>query len=299
MGILVTKETVALIQGVTGKEGGRAAKGMRAYGSAVAAGVTPGKGGTRTDDGIPVFNTVKDAVAEFPFINATLVAVPGQFALNAVREAVEAKIPLINILTEKIPVADVAVMIVLARESGVRIVGPSSVGILSPNEGKIGSIGSPELIHQIFCPGYVGVISKSGGMTAELSKILTENGLGQSTVVGIGGDLLIGSDFVDIATLFEQDDSTRAIVIFGEVGGTYEELLAEAMKSGKITKPVIALIAGTFSESLPQDTVLGHAGAIVSKGRGSASSKINALRSAGALIAESPEAIPQLVKYAL
>lgn len=296
MSILIGGNTNVLIQGITGKEGSRACKEMLAYGTKVLAGVTPGKGGMKTEEGVPVFNSVKEAVVQFPHINTALVVVPAQFVLNAAKESIEAKIPLINILTEKVSVADVAVIIALARAAEVRIVGPSSVGIMSPGKVKIGSIGSGGIASRIFTPGQVGVISKSGGMTAEVSRILTDAGIGQSTVVGIGGDILIASDFVDIALLFERDGQTSAVVIFGEVGGTYEEKLAEAIEQKKITKPVIALIAGKFAETLPQDTILGHAGAIVSKGRGSASSKIEALQKAGALIAQTPEDIPGLVK---
>lgn len=296
MSILVNKDTVVVIQGVTGKEGSRAAKEMLAYGANVAAGVTPGKGGQTTDDGVPVFDTVGEAMKVFPDINTALVAVPPSFAMDAVLEAMWNDIPLIDILTEKIPVAQVARMIHCSRMKGHRIVGPSSVGIMSPGETKVGSIGSSEMVSRIFTPGPVGVISKSGGMTAELSRILTEQGLGQSTIVGIGGDVLIGSDFADIALEFEKDENTEAIVIFGEVGGTYEERLAEYIAEGKIKKPVVALIAGRFSEDLPQDTMLGHAGAIVRKGRGSASSKIKALQEAGAKMAKTPEDVPVLLK---
>ncbi|MBI1984862.1 MAG: succinate--CoA ligase subunit alpha, partial [Candidatus Wildermuthbacteria bacterium] len=261
MAILIDENTKALIQGITGKEGSRACREMVAYGTKVLAGVTPGKGGMKTEEGVPVFNSVKEALSQFPEINAALAVVPAKFVFGAVKEAIEADIPLINVITEKVPVADVSQMIQLAREKNVALVGPSSVGIISPGKAKIGSIGSSEAINTIFTPGSVGVISKSGGMTAEISRILSEAGLGQSTVVGIGGDLLIGSDFYDIALEFEHDGQTKAVVIFGEVGGTYEEKLAEAVLQGKITKPVIALIAGRFAETLPQDTVLGHAGA--------------------------------------
>lgn len=298
MAILVNEETKVLIQGITGKEGSRAAKEMMSYGTKVLAGVTPGKGGMKAEE-IPVFNTVQEALSQFPEINTSLVVVPGKFVFDAAKEAIEAKIPLVNVLTEKVPVADVAKLIAMARSSGVRMVGPSSIGVISPGKGKIGAIGSGDIAYRVFSPGNVGVISKSGGMTAEISRILTDAKIGQSTAIGIGGDLLVGSDFVDIASLFEQDGQTKALVIFGEVGGTYEEQLAEAMMQKKVTKPVVALIAGKFSQALPQDTVLGHAGAIVSKGRGSADSKIMALKNAGALIAQTPEDIPQLLKNML
>jgi succinyl-CoA synthetase alpha subunit len=296
MAILVDEKTRVLVQGITGKEGSRAAREMAVYDTKVLAGVTPGKGGMTTEGGVPVFNTVQEARAKFPDINTSLVMVPAKFVFDAVKEAIEAEIPLINVITEKVPVLAVASMIALAKARRVKIVGPSSVGIISPGKAKVGSIGSSEMVHKIFTPGNIGVISKSGGMTAEISRILSDAGMGQSTVVGIGGDFLCGSDFVDIALMFEQDRQTKAIVIFGEVGGTYEEKLAEALLQKKIIKPVIALIAGRFAEMLPQDTVLGHAGAIVAKGRGSADSKIRALKEAGALVANTPEEIVSLVK---
>lgn len=299
MGILIDKNTKVLIQGITGKEGSKATREMIKYGTQVVAGVSPGKGGEKTEEGIPVFNSVSDALKEITDIDASLIVVPPAFATNAILEAIENNIPLIDILTEKIPVYDVARFIAFARKKGVRIVGPSSVGILVPEVSKIGSIGSSQIATKIFEKGPIGVISKSGGMTAEISKVLTEAGLGQSTVIGIGGDQLIGSDFSDIAMEFENDPETKAIVIFGEVGGTYEEELAENIRIGKIKKPVVALIAGKFAETLPEDSVLGHAGAIVNKGKGSASSKIEALKNAGAHIAGSPEEIPLIIKKIL
>lgn len=299
MGILVDTNTRVVVQGITGKEGARAALSMIAYGTKVLAGVTPGKGGTVTSEGVPVYNTMREALEAFPEINTSLIAVPPLFALDAALEAIACGLPLIDILTEKVPVAQVAKMTAFARLRGARVVGPSSVGILTPGQGKIGSIGSSDLVHTIFMQGPVGVISKSGGMTAEISRILTAAGLGQSTVVGIGGDVLVGSDFLDIALEFERDEQTKVVVIFGEVGGVFEEKLADAIAQRQIRKPVVALIAGRFTERLPQETTLGHAGAIVNKGKGSASSKVSALQKAGALVANTPEDIPMLVKQAL
>lgn len=298
MSILVDKNTRVLVQGVTGKEGSRATKEMLVYGTKVVAGVTPGKGGQKVE-GVLVYDSVALALKAHPEITATLIAVPAPFVLDAALEAIASRVPFVNILTDKVPVAHVAEIIQKAAVCGVRVVGPSSIGVISPGKAKIGSIGSGDVAKRVFTKGYVGVISKSGGMTAEVSRILTDEGLGQSTAVGIGGDLLLGSDFLDLAREFEKDKETRALVIFGEVGGVFEERLAEAMKEGTIRKPVVALIAGRFSEKLPQGTVLGHAGAIVSRGKGSAESKIKALREAKALIAESPEDIPGLVRRAL
>lgn len=282
-----------------GKEGTRAAREMAAYGTNVLAGVAPGKGGQQTEEGLPIYESVIDACAAHPEITASLIVVPGQFVGSAVTDALDAGIRLVNILSEQVPLIDVARIIEHAREKGARIVGPSSVGIMSPGKAKIGSIGSGGTAERVFTPGPVGVISKSGGMTAELSRILTTAGIGQSTAVGIGGDPLIGSDFLDIALLFEGDLETKALVIFGEVGGVYEEQLAEAIADCRITKPVIALIAGVFAETLPSETPLGHAGAIIQGNRGSASSKIAALKAAGAQIAQTPEDIPVFLKNVL
>lgn len=299
MSILVDSNTRVVIQGITGSEGARAAHDMITYGTKVVAGVTPGKGGQTTADGVPVYDTVFEAIQKHPDINFSFIAVPAPFVLDAALEAIHAPIKIIDILTEKVPVHDVAKIIAYARQRNTTVIGPSSVGILSPGQGKVGSIGSGEIAERVFQPGPIGVISKSGGMTAEISRILTDAGLGQSTAVGIGGDILVGFDFLDLALLFEEDNDTQAIVIFGEVGGVYEEKLAEAIADGRITKPVVALIAGDFGEKLPHGTVLGHAGAIVAPGRGSAKSKIQVLKKAGALIAKNPEEIPNLVKQCI
>lgn len=297
MSILITKKTRALIQGITGKEGLRALEGMRAYGTKVLAGVTPGKGGQNAN-GVPVYNTVKEAIHRHPSINASLIVAPAPAVKDAVLEAIGQKIPLLTILTEHVPVRDSAMLLALARKRGVRIVGPSSVGIISPGEGKIGSIGGENPVH-LFHPGPIGVISKSGGMAAEIAVMLNRFQLGQSTVLGIGGDQIIGSDFVDIVKLFGKDPKTHAIVVFGEVGGTYEEQLAEFVQKEKFKKPIIAIVAGKFTALLPSGTVLGHAGAIVIKGRGGYESKVGALRQAGVVVADTLEDVPLLLKKKL
>lgn len=296
MSILIDQNTRVLIQGITGNEGSRACREMLLYGTKVRAGVTPGKAGQRVHN-IPVYDTIKDALKKYPDINTSLIAVPAPFVKDAAMEAIWNKIPLIDMLTERVPTQDSAMILAFARQQGVRLVGPASVGMISPEKAKVGSIGSSE-IKNVFQKGEVGVISKSGGMTAEIASILTRAGLGQSTVVGIGGDQIIGSDFCDILELFEKDDETKAIVIFGEIGGTYEEKAAAYICEGKCTKPVVAIIAGKFTSYLPKETVLGHAGAIVAKGRGSYASKVKALKSAGVFIAETLEEIPLLVKKA-
>lgn len=294
MAILITQDTKVLIQGITGKEGSKVALQMQNYQTKVLAGVTPGKGGLEVH-GVPVYNTIKEAMDNHPGINTSFVAVPNFAAYGAMEEAIKAKISLINVLTEHIPIADSAKAIALARQNNVRIVGPSSIGIISPGIGKIGSIGGDDP-RGVFSKGSVGVISKSGGMASEVSWILTKNGIGQSTVIGIGGDILVGSSFTDLMEDFEKDPQTESVVLFGEIGGTYEEEAAEVIKSGKFTKKVVAFISGLFAQNLPQGTKLGHAGAIVYGEKGSYKSKIESLKSAGVKIAKTPDEIPTLIQ---
>lgn len=294
MAILVNEKTKVLIQGITGKEGSKVALQMRNYGTKVLAGVTPGKGGQEVH-GIPVYNSIAEALENHPGINTSFIAVPNFACFGAMEEAIKSKISLINVLTEHVPIQDTARAIALAREAGVRIVGPSSIGIISPGIGKVGSIGGDDP-RGVFRKGSVGVISKSGGMASEVSWILTQAGMGQSTVVGIGGDILEGTTFADLLELFEKDPQTKVLVIFGEIGGTYEEDAAELIKSGKFTKKVVAFVSGLFAETLPQGTKLGHAGAIIYGEKGSYKSKINSLKEAGVIIAKTPDEIPNLLK---
>lgn len=294
MAILVTEKTKVLIQGITGKEGSKVALQMRNYGTKVLAGVTPGKGGQEVH-GIPVYNSIAEGLENHPGINTSFIAVPNFASLGAMEEAIKNNIPLINVLTEHIPIQDSAKAIALASKANVKLIGPSSIGIISPGIGKVGSIGGDDP-REVFIKGNVGIISKSGGMASETAWILTKNGIGQSTVVGIGGDILVGSSFADLLIEFEKDDQTKTVVLFGEIGGTYEEEAADLIKTGKFTKKVVAFISGLFAESLPQGTKLGHAGAIVYGDKGSYRSKINSLEKAGALLAKTPDEIPDLIK---
>ncbi|TSC88020.1 MAG: succinyl-CoA synthetase subunit alpha [Microgenomates group bacterium Gr01-1014_7] len=295
MAILVNDKTRVLIQGITGKEGSKVCLQMKNYATRVLAGVTPGKGGQEVH-GVPVYNTVAQALENHPGINTSLISVPNFASFGAMKEAIESKIALINVFTEHVPIADTAKAIALAKQNGVRIVGPSSMGIISPGIGKVGQIGGEDP-RGIFLRGSVGVISKSGGMASEVSWILTKNGIGQSTVVGIGGDVLVGSSFADLMEEFEKDEQTKAVIIFGEIGGTYEEEAADFIKSGKFTKKVVAFISGLFAQTLPQGTKLGHAGAIVYGEKGSYKSKIESLKEAGVTIAKTPDEIPSLLKF--
>lgn len=294
MAILVNEKTKVLVQGITGKEGSKVTLQMQNYGTKVLAGVTPKKGGQEVH-AVPVYNSINEALDNHPGINTSFIAVPNFAAFGAMEEAIQAKIPLINVLTEHIPIADTAKAIALARKAGVRIVGPSSIGIISPTVGKVGSIGGDDP-RGVFNKGNIGVISKSGGMASEVSWILTKNGMGQSTVVGIGGDVLVGSTFADLMVDFEKDEQTKAVVLFGEIGGTYEEEAADMIKHGKFSKKVVAFISGLFAQNLPQGTKLGHAGAIIYGKKGSYKSKIESLKSAGVKIAKTPDEIPDLLK---
>ena len=297
MSILIDKNTKVLVQGATGKEGKKSISQMLSYGTKVLAGVTPGKGGQKVE-GTPVFNTVTEALNRFPEINTSFVCVPKMVAKDAILETIAHDLPLINVLTEHLPISDVSYIVSSAREKGIKIVGPSSIGIISPGKAKLGSIGGGNP-HFSFMKGEVGVISKSGGMASELSYILKKEGVGQSTVVGIGGDMIIGSNFVDLLELFEKDKDTKAIVIFGEHGGTYEEEAAAYIKSKKFTKPVAAFISGLFAEMIPQGQALGHAGAIIEAGQGHRQDKVKALESAGVSIAEIPDDLPKIIKNKL
>lgn len=294
MAILITKPTNCLVQGLTGKEGQRAASWMAASGTKIVAGVTPGKGG-QTVENIPIYDTVAEALSAHPEISATSIYAPAKFALAAGLEAVDAGVPLIHLIAENMPVRDTAVLVARAAKAGVRLVGPSSIGLISPGIGKLGSIGGVD--NKQFIPGPVGLLSKSGGMSSEIATQLTKAGLGQSTVVGIGGDRLIGSTFADLLPLFEADEQTKVVVMIGEIGGTYEEQAAAVVQ--KMNKPVVAFISGLFAETLPQGVAFGHAGAIVDSTIGTRVSKISALQQANAHIVNSPEDIVATVSKLL
>ncbi|MEK7581250.1 MAG: CoA-binding protein [Patescibacteria group bacterium] len=296
MAILVNRDTKVLIQGITGKSGLSACVDLLDYGMKVVGGVTPGKGGQEVL-GLPVFDSVKEAVSAVGPIDATMVNVPPLLTLDAALEAIDVGISLVHMFAEKVPVLDTAKILYRARKAGVRVLGPNSVGAISPGEGKIGSIGGPNA-KITFSKGPVGVISKSGGMCSELGSMITSAGLGQSTVVGIGGDLLVGTTFVDLLLDFEHDAQTKAVVAFGEVGGSSEIEAAKLVREKKFTKPLIIFLAGKFAESLPKDTALGHAGAIVGL-EFSMDEKNKFLKESGVIVAENFEDIPKLIKNAI
>lgn len=293
MSILIDSNTKLLIQGMTGKEGMRALEWAQAYGSVVLAGVTPGKGGQEVN-GVPVYNSVAEAMKAHPDINASAIYAPPRFVKGAAIEAMDAGIPLLHVIAEEVPVRDTVEMLKVATQKGARIVGPSSIGIISPGKAKIGSIGGDD--NQQFKPGSVGLVSKSGGMSSEIALMLSKNGYGQSTVLGVGGNIISCTTFADLVDLYEADPETKAVVIIGEIGGAYEEKLAEKLASLSAHKPYIAFISGLFAETLPQGMSFGHAGAIVDKHIGTRKGKIDALQATGVEIAPEPSAIIKLLQ---
>lgn len=288
MSILVDKETRLLIQGITGGEGSFHARGCIKYGTKVVAGVTPGKGGADLD-GVPVFNTVYQAVVETG-ANTSIIFVPAPFAADAILEAAEAGISLIVCITEGIPTLDMIMVSRHLKQNKIRLIGPNCPGLISPGKCKVGIMSG-----DIFLEGNVGVVSRSGTLTYEAVSQLTELGIGQSTCVGLGGDPIIGTGFVDVLRLFEEDPETKAVVLIGEIGGDQEQQAAEFIKEN-MTKPVIAFVAGS---SAPPGRRMGHAGAIIMGSVGRAQEKIAALGKAGAAIAASPAEIGSTTRKVL
>jgi succinyl-CoA synthetase alpha subunit len=288
MSILVDENTRLLVQGITGREGTFHTQQAVAYGTKVVAGMTPGKGGSSVD-GIPVFNTVREG-REKTGANVSVIFVPPAFAADAILEAADAGMPLVVAITEGIPTLDMIRVMEFLRGTQTRLIGPNCPGIISPGKCKVGIM--PGAIHR---PGHVGVVSRSGTLTYEAVGQLTSLGVGQSTCIGIGGDPIIGTTFVDALRLFNEDPETHGIVLIGEIGGTAEEEAAEFIKA-HVKKPVVGFVAG---RTAPPGRRMGHAGAIISGGKGTAPDKIAALGAAGVTVAESPALIGETVKRIL
>ncbi len=278
MSILVSKNTKILVQGITGKHGSFHAEQCMAYGSKIVAGVTPGKGGEKFMDKVPIFDSVKDA-AEKTGATVSMLFVPPAFAADAIAESVDAGLELVVAITEGIPVLDMLKVKHYLKGKNTRLVGPNCPGVITPGECKIGIM--PGHIHK---PGRVGVLSRSGTLTYEAVYQLTQRGIGQSTCVGIGGDPVNGTNFIDVLAMYEQDPGTDAVIMIGEIGGSAEEQAAAWIKEN-MKKPVVAFIAGSAA---PPGRRMGHAGAIISGGKGTAKAKFEALRAAGVGICESP-----------
>lgn len=287
MSILIDESTRVLVQGITGREGAFHTKQMLAYGTKVVAGVTPGKGGESVE-GVPVYNTVREAV-ERHGVNTSIVFVPPRFAADAVLEAIDAGIGLVVCITEWIPIHEMMRVTAYARAKGTRLIGPNCPGLISPGKSLVGILPGA-----IFRPGPVGLVSRSGTLTYEVVNELSSRGIGQSTCVGIGGDPIIGTRFVDVLKLFEADPETRAVVMIGEIGGSDEEEAAEYIKS--MTKPVVGFISG---RTAPPGKRMGHAGAIISGKTGTAESKIQALTRAGVPVADTILEIADLIQERL
>ena len=288
MSIPINKNTKVICQGITGKSGGFHTIGCRDYGTQLVGGVTPGKGG-ETFEGLPVFDTVKESV-DATGANATMIFVPAAFTADAILEAVDAGIEVIAAITEGVPVLDMVRVYETVRASGATLIGPNCPGLITPGECKIGIM--PGYIHN---PGKVGIMSRSGTLTYEAVWQTSNRGFGQSTCVGLGGDPIVGTSFIDLLKLYEADDQTEAIMMIGEIGGTAEEEAAEYVRE-HVSKPVAAFIAG---KTAPPGKRMGHAGAIISGGKGTASEKVKALEAAGIEVAQSPADMGEAVERAI
>jgi succinyl-CoA synthetase alpha subunit len=285
MAILVDKNTRLIVQGITGREGTFHTQQMIAYGTHVVGGVTPGKGGEWFEGKVAVYDTVREA-KEATGANCSIIYVPPRFAADSIYEAIDAEIPLIVCITEGIPISDMIKVRARLDQSKSRLVGANCPGLLTPGQAKVGIMPG-----YIATPGNIGVVSKSGTLTYEVVNALTQRGMGQTTCVGIGGDPINGTNFIDVLQLFENDPETEKVVMIGEIGGTDEQKAAEFI-AAKMTKPVVSFIAG---RSAPPGRTMGHAGAMVEGGVGSAEEKIEKLRAAGVKVAMHPEQIPDLL----
>jgi succinyl-CoA synthetase alpha subunit len=291
MAILVNEESRVVVQGITGREGMVRTRLMKDYGTQVVAGVTPGKGGGEVLD-VPVYDTVEEAWEKCGPIDISVIFVPARLVKNAALEAIDAGVKFLTIVPDRVPIFDVLEIARIAKEKGATFVGPNTLGLLSPGKAVLGMIGGrAERAREWFKPGEIGVSSRSGGMTSAISYFLTEAGLGQSTIVHVGGDAVVGLSHPEVMKLFEEDDQTRMVAMFGEIGTTQEERVADLIDKGTFTKPLIAYVGGKAAKS---GTRFSHAGAIVEGTRGSYKSKVQRLRDAGVRVVESVAEIPKV-----
>jgi succinyl-CoA synthetase alpha subunit len=291
MSILVDEKSRVIVQGITGREGMVRTRLMKDYGTHVVAGITPGKGGGEVF-GVPVFDTVEEAWEKCGPIDISVIFVPAPLVKNAALEAVDAGVKFLTIVPDRVPIFDVLEIARLANDKGAKFVGPNTLGLVSPGKAVLGMIGGrAERAREWFRPGEIGVSSRSGGMTSAISYYLTEAGLGQSTIVHVGGDAVVGLSHPEVMELFAKDDATRMVVMFGEIGTTQEERVADIIDKGKFTKPLIAYVGGKAAKS---GTRFSHAGAIVEGTRGSHESKVQRLKDAGVHVVDSIADIPKI-----
>jgi succinyl-CoA synthetase alpha subunit len=296
LAILIDEKTTVVIQGITGREGNTRARTMLEYGTKVVGGVTPGRGGSKVWD-LPVYNNLREAIEAHGPIDASVTFVPGPSVKEAVLEAIECGVKFIVVPAERVPLHDSLHMIALARKKGVKILGPGSLGLISANKALMGWIGgTEELAREVFKPGPVGVISRSGGQTTTVTWSIMKAGLGVTTAMHVGAEPILGLCFAEILSLFGADEETKAVVLFGEIGTVAEEEAAEMVRAGQFKKPLVAYISG---RSLPKGIRFSHASAIVEGGRGTAESKVEALQSVGAYIADKPQDIARILLQVL
>ncbi|MFN2226708.1 MAG: succinate--CoA ligase subunit alpha [Anaerolineae bacterium] len=296
MSILIDQTKRVLVQGITGREGMARTKLMREYGTNVVAGVTPGKGGQQVE-GVPVFDTIQEAWEQAGPIDVSVLYIPAPIVKAAALEAIYAGVKLLVIVPDRVPIWDVMAIADAAKEAGARFVGPNTLGVLSPGKGVLGMIGGrASSAKEWFFPGPVGVTSRSGGMTSSTAYYLAQAGIGATTLVHVGGDPVIGLPHPDVIQLFQEDPETQAVVMFGEIGGSQEERVADLIESGQVTKPVVAYIGGKAAKS---GTRFSHAGAIIEGGRGTYEGKVDRLRSVGATVVEAFGDLPAATKEVL
>ncbi len=296
MSILIDEKMRVVIQGITGREGSVRAELMKDYGTNVVAGVAPGKKG-QTVHGIPVYDTVKEAVESEGSIDVSVLFIPAALVKDAAMEALDADVKTLVIVPDRVPVYDVLEIAERAKRKGARFVGPNTLGVITPGKAVLGMIGGKaQSAREWFRPGHVGVTSRSGGMTSAISYYLSREGIGLSTIVHVGGDSVVGTPHPDAMLMFQKDEETKAVVMFGEIGGSQEERVAELMERGEFTKPLIAYIGGAKAKS---GTRFSHAGAIIEGGRGTHEGKVKRLREAGAYVVDDFDSIPNVAKEVL